>query len=233
MFYLVQFFVNEILLFRIEHASLRVDREPEGFKVKGISILVAEKTRKWFLFDEAFHSPSEHPLFEKQINSLTVKYYRNFGLEKETLKEYLNQSGTGFEYKGVPLRPDLENSIKEEGKLLIIYTIIHYIINTIINFNLNLDVMNELGRIEKRKRDSSSNSEPPKKFFVVEPSEPDGSLAELKLLRSLGIEQFNPFEHQASVWLGHYLSKISKHSVFSGNEFFYLTNFLDAPSRQW
>jgi hypothetical protein len=67
------------------------------------------------LFSEEYQPPSAHPLFERKIAALTVKKYRNFNLEGEALKEYLNEDCTRFEYNGVLLRPDLDNSTKEDG----------------------------------------------------------------------------------------------------------------------
>jgi hypothetical protein len=95
--------------------------------------------------------------------------------------------------------------------------------------------MNEINRIVnvKRKRESTGTSDVPNKVIVIETDETDGSLSELKLLKSLGISNFNPYQHQSSVWLAKYLAKLKVNSVFDGNEFFYLSNFLDSQSRQW
>lgn len=94
---------------------MRVDKDNNEWKVKGISFYQNEQ-KKWYLFEEEFQSPSKHPLFEKKIKVLKCKNYRNFDLEKETLKEYLNFDRTKFEFCGKQLVEDCNNSIKEEGK---------------------------------------------------------------------------------------------------------------------
>lgn len=49
----------------------------------------------------------------------------------------------------------------------------------------------------------------------------------------LDIEKFDPFKHQARVWLSKYENKLKTFPCFNGNEFHYLSQFLEGPCRKW
>jgi hypothetical protein len=91
-----------------------VEKDAETWLVKGVS--VDKKPGNWFVFEDEHTVPSAHPLLEVKIKKLNVSKFRNFPLLEPVLGKYLNSSKTGFEYEGVALERDANQSIKEDGK---------------------------------------------------------------------------------------------------------------------